>query len=827
MSRHGRDTVPGLLPPEKVLRYGSVAAAGLGSVIFVLVSQSLKDHGITTEEGARRKAELRRRAERLSETMRAVQSTEDEDVSGDVVGQVKHETVLQRCRELESFSHKLDDSTPERQLLMQGFEWAGKLLRKELRVAVRLTSEGLDLQYSDGGTLNKLLDERVPSFHRVSTRARCAISSDLRNDLQLQVSRGEHVRRRRALVSFGKASRLLLRVRATLPWVLTNIVLSVFSGALATVATDYQYMILESFLRSRINRRRFGSVAAAWMAVELVCTLLHVLQGQISARGEKVASRVLAVQLFRAVARQELVWFEKKTEHDLDELSRLVHREMPSEVKKVMNVPRVLIYRFSCMVTAAWRLREQGSRVLCFLVAASWARRPVQVVTRWITDSAFQRVYSGMLMPSLDDQTFRYALRAEYTMLYQSFARGNAEARKFELSAQNMLDFEARWNTVREIIEPIEKVLGQGLTVCQFATVGDLVQQRMVSEGQARGLTFHAGEITRHIQGTYNEWFNVQANCAVLAKAYDIITIPPKIDPDAGIVPSGKAAGHLVFKGVKFHYPERQVVVLDGMCIEVKPGQAAALVGRTGCGKTTVFKLLHRFYDATEGTIFLDGRDIREYNPEWVREQIVAVSQEPELIPLTIRDNVTFGCRHDPSLAEIEEACRAANIWEDLQNKSRFPEGLQTKLRVVKNLSGGEKQRICIARAVLANPSILLLDEATSALDKTTENVVQQALENLMQGRTTLVIAHRLFTIRSCDRIFCMRDGKVVEEGTHDDLILKPTNEEGSVYANLWREQLGATPEIASPHSRENVGLTSDTTLMTQVSDAGTDVKSA
>merc|ERR1719265_888090 len=150
-----------------------------------------------------------------------------------------------------------------------------------------------------------------------------------------------------------------------------------------------------------------------------------------------------------------------------------------------------------------------------------------------------------------------------------------------------------------------------------------------------------------------------------------------------------------------------------------------------------------------------------------------------------------MGCPNDASSEEIQEACKAANIWDVLNDKDKFPEGLQTKMRKVKNISGGEKQRICIARAILANPPILLLDEATSALDKETENLVQDALEKLMEGRTTLVIAHRLSTICDANKIFGMRDGVVVERGTHEELLEKADDDATCIYGNLWREQRG------------------------------------
>jgi len=779
----------GLPPADLVVRYGGITAGILGVTIASLAWECLQDEELSADEKSRRQEETKRRAERLQELLRAVSNTEDEEASGTRLGQVRHEMVLVRCRELEQLAQRLDADSPERALLKKGFHWCTVLLRKELRVAIILTSEGKNVHFSDGSRLAFLL-KQPETLYRVSQRAKCPVPPELRAELDRKVRNGEAVQRKRALVGLRKAFYLLFRVKATWPWVAGNNVIAVVSGVLSTFALEYQYVLLESFLVPRSGRQRFKQMATAWMTVELVTTLLSIVEHQLSARGEKAASKRLQVQLFRAVARQELAWYERKADSDMGEIEALVFKKMPGEVSKMLNVPRDFLRRTSSMLTAAWRVRTRSHGLLYFMVSVNFGKRLVSKGLQWFREHVQRRVYAGMLMPSTDDQTYRYALRPEYTTLYQSFVRGPQEARRYEQTLANHQRFESRMGTVGQIVTPAEKVMSQSLAVLQYSAVGDLIEGKIVTEGEARGLMHHAGEITRHLQGSYDDWISAQDNCVDLAKAYDLITMAPKIDPDSGEVPSGGARGHIIYEDAWFNYPERHAEVLRGASLEVQPGQVAALVGKTGCGKSTTFRLLQRFYDVTQGCIKLDGKDIREYSPEWLRAQIASVSQEPELIPLTIRDNIAMGCHHDPSAEEIEEACKAANIWTALGDKSKFPEGLQTRMRAVKNISGGEKQRICIARAILANPPVLLLDEATSALDKQTEKLVQEALDNLMRNRTTLVIAHRLSTIRNADKIFGMKDGKVVEEGTHDELVQKSGDDPTSVYGRLWREQM-------------------------------------
>lgn len=595
-----------------------------------------------------------------------------------------------------------------------------------------------------------------------------------------------------------KAFLLLLRARQTWPWVVANNMVAVASGVLSTLSLDYHAELLETFRHPRFTQRRFYRVAAAWAVVELCSHLMGVVGQQLSARGEKVASRILQVQLFRAITKQELCWWEKKTEADVGSLEGLVRHRMPYEVSKVLNIPRDYVHRIASVAAAAWRVRQRSSHLLYFMIGIHWASVMCRKAVRWIRASAQEQAYRGVVTSSQDDRTFPYALRPEYATLYQSFVRSPKETRLFEQYVLDHQRFEQRMITVGQILDPADKMVRQGSIISQIAAVGGLVQRGIASDGQARALMHHATEITREMETTYYDWVGSQEKFSELAKAYDIITLQPSINTDIGETPATKARGSIVFEDVVFEYPSRRGVVLKGVSFQVAPGQVAGFVGKTGCGKTTLFRLLERFYDVTEGRILLDGKDVREYSPEWLRAQIATVSQEPDLIPLTIRDNITIGCQHDPSVEEIQEACEAANIWDVLNDKNKFPEGLQTKMRKVKNISGGEKQRICIARAILANPPILLLDEATSALDKHTEMAVQEALENLVQGRTTLVIAHRLSTLCDSHVIFSMKDGKVVEQGTHQELLDKPDDAENCVYGKLWREQSGRPAEPAS-----------------------------
>jgi subfamily B ATP-binding cassette protein MsbA len=238
---------------------------------------------------------------------------------------------------------------------------------------------------------------------------------------------------------------------------------------------------------------------------------------------------------------------------------------------------------------------------------------------------------------------------------------------------------------------------------------------------------------------------------------------------------------------VGFRYSDRDIDVLDSMNLEVAPGEVVALVGPSGAGKSTIVQLIPRFFDPTSGTILVDGVDLRDLRLSELRSLMAAVPQETQLFSGTIMENLLLG-KPGAVIEEVHAASRAANAHEFIQS---FPSGYETIVgeRGVK-LSGGQRQRVAIARALLNDPRILILDEATSSLDSESEATVQEALDRLMIGRTTLVIAHRLSTVRGADRLAVIDNGRIVQEGKHEDLMA-----EGGLYADLYRLQFRDGPD--------------------------------
>lgn len=286
-------------------------------------------------------------------------------------------------------------------------------------------------------------------------------------------------------------------------------------------------------------------------------------------------------------------------------------------------------------------------------------------------------------------------------------------------------------------------------------------------------------------------WGSLQRAAGATDRLFAVIDTVPEIRDPEHAVPLPAGQGAIKLEGVTFAYPARKgQPVLTDVSLDIKPGEVVALVGPSGAGKSTILALLYRFYDVDAGRVLVEGVDVRTMKLEDLRKALAMVAQEPVLFSGTVRDNIAYG-RDGATMAEVESAARDAYAHEFIMG---FPDGYDTLIgeRGTK-LSGGQKQRIALARALLANPRVLILDEATSNLDAESEAAVQAALARLMEGRTTLIVAHRLSTVRDADRIVVIEGARVVEQGGHDELMARR-----GTYHRLVEHQLIADHRVAS-----------------------------
>lgn len=362
----------------------------------------------------------------------------------------------------------------------------------------------------------------------------------------------------------------------------------------------------------------------------------------------------------------------------------------------------------------------------------------------------------------------------------KAFSRETIEHDMVRETSLDLFQKNRRASAMTSVFYPAISTLSTAGTVIVLGVGAYLISRGQFTLGALTAFTMYVGNFYQPIGEFIRTFDSIQRALASGERIFEVMDTTPEIlDPEEP-VPLAEIHGALEFRDVSFQYSTGDIV-LDGVSVTAQPGECIALVGQSGAGKTSFVNLIPRFYDVTGGTVLIDGVDVRAVAQRDLRRHIALVLQETFLFNGTVRENLRFG-RMDAADEELEAAAQAANAHEFI---IRLPEGYDTEIgeRGVK-LSGGQKQRLAIARAILANPRILILDEATSSVDSQSEYLIHQALDSLMTGRTTFIIAHRLSTVRNASQILVLEDGKIVERGTHEALLAK-----GGYYATMCLQQ--------------------------------------
>jgi len=349
----------------------------------------------------------------------------------------------------------------------------------------------------------------------------------------------------------------------------------------------------------------------------------------------------------------------------------------------------------------------------------------------------------------------------------QAFRRERAALAEFERANLAVRDTTIRAQMMMTLLRPMLMVFSN-LDIVVIAGLGGWLALRgLVSIGVITTFVLYARRFFEPLLTLADLYNSIQSALAGAERVFDLLDQAPQVDDRPDAVELSSLQGQVVFDHVDFGYVPGAPVLQD-VSLAAEPGQMVALVGPTGAGKTTIVNLLSRFYDVDQGAILLDGYDIRQVKQDALRRQLGIVLQDTFLFAETVLENIRYG-RLDATDEECMAAARLANADLFIQH---LPEGYQTSLAErAGTLSQGQRQLLAIARAVLADPRILILDEATSSVDTRTEIHIQEALLNLMHGRTSFVIAHRLSTIRKADQVLVIDDGRIIERGTHDSLL--------------------------------------------------------
>lgn len=569
------------------------------------------------------------------------------------------------------------------------------------------------------------------------------------------------------LLKFAYPERKLL-IWGTLFLVLGSLVLLAFPQAVRITmdeAVSTKNLVL-------INQ--MGIVMLLFLAIQSIAAAFRYYLFTLA--GERTVKRI-RYRLFDTLLEQEIGFFDGQKTGDLmsriNTDSNVLQNTLSVNISMILRNSAGAFGGLTLLLFTAWKLAILLFIILPLLawMVARFGGR-VRNISRKVQDSL--GVASGVAEESLSN-----------VRTVRSFAAEPLECNRFLKALDGALDIAKRKIRIIANFTGAVSLLGSAAIVLILWLGGRMVVQGELSIGTLSAFILYTMTVAISVSSLGGLWTDFMSAAGASARIFQILDRPPAISNEQG-TKIGRIKGKITLSDIGFSYPTRpDYQVFKKLNLTIKEGESVALVGKSGSGKSTIAALIQRLYDPENGKIIIDETDIKNLSASWLRRQIGTVSQEPILMSTSIRENIAYG-KPDAPLEEIKQAAELAFAGTFIEE---FPEKYETLVgeRGVQ-LSGGQKQRVAIARAMLKNPRILILDEATSALDAESEDLVQKALNNLMKGRTVLIIAHRLSTVKDSDRVILLEQGEIVEEGHHEELI---KNRDG-IYFKLVQKQLSA-----------------------------------
>lgn len=526
-----------------------------------------------------------------------------------------------------------------------------------------------------------------------------------------------------------------------------------------------------------INFGRIGEILLFLLGLYALSALLSFIQGLVMTEiSQKLCFRFRR-EISEKINRLPMAYFESRTvgevlsriTNDVDTLGQSLGQSITTLITSVATIVGILIMMLSIspvMTLIALVILPVSGGLISVVIKHSQKYFTAQQTYLGKINGQIEEVYSGQ-------------------NIIKAFNR--EEASLAEFGETNQILYQSAWKSqfISGMMQPIMSFVSN-LGYVAVAVSGSMLAIKGVIEvGEIQAFIQYVKNFTQPITQVAQVSNMFQSTAAAAERVFEFLEEPEEDVTVAGAVQADQESGRQMkgaveFDHVRFGYQPEKTIIHDFSC-QVKPGQMVAIVGPTGAGKTTMVKLLMRFYDVSSGAIRVDGNDVRNFNRSQLRENFGMVLQDTWLFHGTIMENIRYG-RLDATDEEVIAAAKAAHVHRFIQT---LPGGYQMELgEDASNVSQGQKQLLTIARAILADNPILILDEATSSVDTRTEIRIQKAMKNLMKGRTSFVIAHRLSTIRDADVILVMRDGDIVEQGSHDELMAK-----GGFYEELYNSQ--------------------------------------
>ncbi|MGE6591092.1 ABC transporter ATP-binding protein [Bacillus mycoides] len=547
------------------------------------------------------------------------------------------------------------------------------------------------------------------------------------------------------------------------PKILGNATTKLFEGLVSKVsgapgaAIDFTYI---------------GNIVILLLGLYILSTVFGIIQGYIISGVAQKVSYNFRKEIAEKINRMPLKYFDKTTHgevlsritNDVDTVSQTLNQSMSQIITSVITIIGVLIM----MLSISWQMTLVALLILPVSMILIMA-----VVKRSQKYFKSQQEYLGHVNGQVEE------IYSGHNIV-KAFNKEEEEVKKFEKVNDTL--YHSAWKSqfLSGMMMPIMTFIGNIGYVAVSILGGWLAVKRTIAVGDILAFVQYVRSFTQPIAQVAQIANVLQSTAAAAERVFEFLEEEEEVPEAENPVKLQKVQGEVTFQDVQFGYnPDK--IIINNFSSNIKPGQKVAIVGPTGAGKTTIVKLLMRFYDINSGAICIDGHDIKDFTREDLRNMFGMVLQDTWLFNGSIMENIRYG-RLDATDEEVIEAAKAAHVHNFVKI---LPNKYQMELNEeASNVSQGQKQLLTIARALIADPKILILDEATSSIDTRTEVLIQKAMENLMEGRTSFIIAHRLSTIRDADLILVMKDGDIVEQGNHEELL-----KADGFYASLYNSQ--------------------------------------